>query len=85
LHSLKSTPPEFNIREVSCFSNVPIRYYNKRWLLRQQDRIDHVDHAVGCFDVGDDHLHCIIQIHIAVFDGDLYLLAFQGGVNHLSI
>ena len=51
----------------------------------QQNRIDHMDDAVGGHDVGDDDLHSLVQINIAHVDFDGNLLLSQGGIDHLTI
>lgn len=50
------------------FAGGCIRYNQQDTLFGQKHRVNHVDDAIACFDVGDNHLHGVVQEDVAVLD-----------------
>jgi len=42
---------------------------------REKNRVNDMDHAVGCFDIGDDDLHGVVQEDLSILDRDGDILA----------
>ena len=51
----------------------------KRLLRRQENRVNHMDHTVRGFNVGNNDLNSVVQIDLTIFDGDGDVLAKHGG------